>query len=131
MNIRTFAFLVSAFFLISCSTQADLTDPTIPDPNPDPGVETQGTQEDYINSSITYALSMFADVNACRDENVLISPYSLQTALYMTMNGTANSTLEEFQTALNVEQFLPSDLNAYHEDIAAALSEQLQTRRFL
>lgn len=88
---------------------------------PYPDIEDQGTLEDYINQSIEFGLNLFADVNADGDENVLFSPYSLQTALSIAMNGAANETLEEFRTVLNTGDFYPPSLNKQAETIAEML----------
>jgi len=121
MNLQPILILIlTAFLFMSCGKQVenDTIDNLIPEP------AEQGDLEDYIANSITYGITMLQDVNDCGEANVLISPYSLQTALYMTMNGAAGNTLEEFRQALNTGDFYPDGLNLYHEEIADKLSPQ-------
>jgi serpin B len=113
-------YLVSLLFaltitLIACDEQSvDNTSNDLPDVD----LSEQGDIDDYINTSLEYGLGMFQDVNEAEDEeNVLISPYSLQSALYMTMTGARGETFQEFSTALNTGDFLPNGLGTYYHDI--------------
>lgn len=107
-------FLVLLTFCMSCTKNND-TDLI---KNSDPDIETQGDIQDYRSQSINYGLSMFQDVIATGEENTLISPYSLQSALYMTMNGSEGQTLEEFRTALSVGNFYPNGLGSFYQELA-------------
>ncbi|MEQ1747163.1 MAG: serpin family protein [Saprospiraceae bacterium] len=57
-------------------------------------------------------------------ENVLISPYSIQTALTMATNGAQGSTLNEMLDVLGCENCSVSDLNTLHRDLNTLLTEQ-------
>jgi len=116
-NITLGLLLVSILLLISCGKEENEPAPITPDPE----IEQQGSLQDYIDTNISAALSLFSDVNDCGDENVLISPLSLQTAAYMTMTGAARQTLDEFRTAFSVGDFYSSGLNKYSAEVAEML----------
>lgn len=58
------------------------------------------------------------------DENILISPFSIQTALQMATNGAKDNTLEEILKALDCPGCSVSDLNRLHKNLTAILTEQ-------
>lgn len=103
--------------LISC--EPNVEDPII---QVLPEISQQGSMEDYQSMSIDFGLSMFQDVVDMGEENVLISPYSLQSALLMTMNGAEGETLNEFRDALNTQNFYPDGLREYYSILAEKLN---------
>ena len=111
--------LVLTFSLVGCERLGDNDEPIIDLEIPE--ISEQGNLEDYQSMSVDFGLSMFQDVVNQGKENVLISPYSLQSALYMTMNGAKNETLEEFRVALNTGNFYPNGLRVNYEDLAYSL----------
>ncbi len=113
-------FLSLGVILMSCDPK-NSEDPVNRGDDDFPTVESQGNLEDYQTMSIGYGLSMFRDVVATDDDNVIISPYSLQSALYMTMQGSDGTTLEEFRTALNTGDFYTNGLGTYYEQLAVKL----------
>lgn len=119
MKYISILFIAVGFFLVGCD-QTGGDDPKGEDPI-DPNIEEQGSIDDYELMSVDYGLSMFRDVIAAGEENVLISPYSLQSALYMTMNGAKTQTLEEFRAALNTGDFYANGLRTYYMDLADKL----------
>ncbi len=119
---------VTTFCLISCNRNIS-DDPVVEDPVL-PSIIEQGSIEDYQSMSIGYGLSMFQDVVATEEENVLISPYSLQSALYMTMHGAKSETLEEFRTALDVGDFYPDGLANHYQELAGLLHPMGENTNF-
>lgn len=57
-------------------------------------------------------------------ENVLISPYSIQTAINMAMNGARTQTLDAFLTLLDCDNCKVGDINALHRDLNTLLTQQ-------
>ncbi|MBK9338639.1 MAG: serpin family protein [Lewinellaceae bacterium] len=57
-------------------------------------------------------------------ENVLISPFSIQTALTMATNGAKNNTLAEMLDAMGCTNCSVADLNLLHRDLTTLLTEQ-------
>ena len=119
--MKNFASLLFALTItfIACDDNQVIENPN--NELPDIDISEQGDINDYINTSIKYGLGMFQNVVTEGEENVLISPYSLQSALYMTMTGARGETFNEFSTALNTGDFLPDGLGTYYSDIAEQL----------
>lgn len=57
-------------------------------------------------------------------ENVLISPFSIQTALNMANNGAQGNTLDEILTLMDCKDCAVADINARAADLATLLTEQ-------
>ena len=57
-------------------------------------------------------------------ENVLISPFSIQTALQMATNGAKGNTLEEILKAMDCPGCSVDDLNGLHQDLTTILTQQ-------
>ncbi len=67
----------------------------------------------FVNSQMRLAVELFqASVNEGKDENVLISPLSIQLALAMTANGAAGKTKAEMEALLGGDIKL-EELNEY------------------
>lgn len=76
----------------------------------------------FRNSQMCLAVELFQSaVTASKDENVLLSPLSVQLALAMTANGAAGQTKEEMETLLGGEITL-EDLNEYLYSYVKSLS---------
>ena len=70
------------------------------------------TDDVFAKASTQLALDLFkAAIAEDEDENVLVSPLSVQMALAMTANGAAGKTLEEMETVLGGIKI--ADLNRY------------------
>jgi len=114
-TLQKFSFLlVAALFLFSACNNSD--DPT------DLPQESTGDATDFQKMVIDYGLSTFQNVIAEGEENVLISPLSLETALYMTMNGSNGKTLEEFRVALKADKFYPPEMNSNYKSLIEKLA---------
>jgi serine protease inhibitor len=57
-------------------------------------------------------------------ENILISPFSIQTALNMATNGAKGNTLQEILELMDRSDYSISDLNHLHNDLTTLLCEQ-------
>ncbi|MCW5921496.1 MAG: serpin family protein [Saprospiraceae bacterium] len=57
-------------------------------------------------------------------QNVLISPFSIQTALTMATNGAQGVTLGEMLSLMGCENCAVNDLNPLHRDLTQLLSKQ-------
>lgn len=57
-------------------------------------------------------------------ENILISPFSIQTALNMAINGAKGKTLLEILELMGRPDYPISDLNRLHNDLTTLLCEQ-------
>ncbi len=72
--------------------------------------------EDIVNAQMNFAAELFKEsVKQSENENVLVSPLSVQLALAMTANGANGKTLSEMQSLLCGDALL-TDLNGYFEE---------------
>lgn len=58
------------------------------------------------------------------DENILISPFSIQTALLMASNGAKGNTLNEIRNMMNCPDCSVADLNTMYKEWSTLLTEQ-------
>lgn len=80
--------------------------------------------EDILNAQMNFAAELFKEsVKQSENENVLVSPLSVQLALAMTANGANGKTLSEMQTLLSGDALL-TDLNGYFEEYLLNLSSE-------
>lgn len=91
------AVTVAAPIMISCekSSQQDLpTEPVT--------ISTEPYQKEIIDSANTFALGLFSSTldDVKGSGNVLISPFSVSTALSMTLNGAAGQTFQDMRRTL-------------------------------
>ena len=91
------AVTVAAPLMISCekSSQQDLpTEPVT--------ISTEPYQKEIIDSANTFALGLFSSTldDVKGSGNVLISPFSVSTALSMTLNGAAGQTFQDMRRTL-------------------------------
>ena len=97
------AFLTSSIILISCEKSA--TNVESNDPGELKYITTEVYQKELIDSANSFAFNLFrpilADING--SENIMISPFSISSALSMTLNGAANGTLKDMKKALRLE----------------------------
>ena len=71
--------------------------------------------DEISDSSIRWGLKSFqaiADNPLCQNENLTVSPISLQAALYMALNGAQNNTESEMAETLELGEIIPNDHNA-------------------
>lgn len=57
------------------------------------------------------------------EENILISPYSVQTALFMAQNGAQGNTLDQMLGLMNASNSSVPALNAAHKQLNALLTD--------
>ncbi|MEZ4986121.1 MAG: serpin family protein [Saprospiraceae bacterium] len=70
-----------------------------------------------------FAIRLYKKVHALADEseNVFVSPFSISTALAMTMNGAAHETLDEFETTLGLQGMTSTQRNASFQTLQNVL----------
>jgi serpin B len=79
-------------------------------------------QATLVTSENSFAFDIFHKVNqGAGDQNVIISPLSLSSALSMTVNGAANGTRDSILKALRVSDISIDDLNKSYKDLTEAL----------
>ena len=77
-----------------------------------------------INPMINFGFKSFLEINSQSDteENILISPLSIETALYMSMNGAIDRTFEEMLNALECEGLSRSEINQNYSEFQKVIA---------
>jgi serpin B len=79
------------------------------------------SQQEFVYGSNQYSFSFLASCYKYKDENIIISPFSLNSALSMTVNGAAGSTKQAMLKAMGFEDGSIEDLNNHYRDFSSAL----------
>ena len=111
-NIKKTLFMIlisSMIILISCE-KSDTND----QPGEPVNITTEVYQKQVIDSANKFAFDLFkpvvADVKGT--ENIMISPFSITSALSMTLNGAARETFEAMRKTLGLEDKTLEQINA-------------------
>ncbi|MEM6842936.1 MAG: serpin family protein [Bacteroidota bacterium] len=111
-----FLFLAS-LPLIRCSEDPIATEPNLPDLRP-----VSGAAETLVETSNAFSIDLFKAIQQQKpDENIFISPLSVDIALHMTVNGASGETKEVMKETLGVADLGDEEVN----DAAKSLTEQL------
>ncbi len=73
-------------------------------------------------ASNNFSMRFFDAVCKQYDDNILVSPFSMQIALSMTANGAAGETKDEMMKTLGYENFTSEDMNSYNKMVTETLS---------
>jgi serine protease inhibitor len=120
-RLNSFAALclatVAAGFLISCSKSED----NLPK-DPVPVILTQD-QVSVVESGNSFAFDIFKTIlqGAGENENVIISPLSISSALSMALNGASGSTRQAMLEALRLEGITPEVINDSYKSLTESL----------
>ena len=120
--VRVLSVLLVALLLSGC-------DATGPQPNTaaaPPTVELTAAQQDVLDGTgTTFGLDLFGTLNEEKgaDQNVVVSPFSVSTALTMALNGARDSTRRALKQALGVSDHSMREINEAHRRLARALPE--------
>jgi serine protease inhibitor len=100
----TSASVLFLSLLVAC-TSCEKNSNTPVDPGDPVEIFTEIYQKEVIDSANSFAFDLFAPiVEASKgDENIMISPFSISSALSMTLNGAAGETYKAMVKALRLE----------------------------
>lgn len=104
---KTVFLLLFAFLLIACNKDQ-------PEPELRPAdFPISKTDSKIILAQNTFGHDMLKQLQADTDnsENIMLSAFSISTALSMTYNGAAGETAEEIKTVLNLEDLSAEEIN--------------------
>ena len=123
MYSATFSILLALFFSACDQNVPDYTQPTVRD----------STQEDLEDAMCDFGFKAFLQINQTSEENenILISPLSIETALFMTNNGALNETQRQISHTLEVEDIHPDQVNLHYQNLAAEIIEDATEETFL
>jgi len=101
--------LLSTLVIISSCEKSNTDDP----PGDPVDIFTEPYQKEVIDSANKFAFDLFKPViaDAKGTENIMISPFSITSALSMTLNGAAGETFEAMRKALRFEDKTLQQIN--------------------
>jgi serine protease inhibitor len=115
----TLAFsMVIIVILSSCKKESSKTIAGEPVP-----INLTANQISVVESGNLFAFNIFRKVveNAGENENVIISPLSISTALSMTLNGANGSTLGSMLSTLSLDSLTPAVINSSYKSLTQSL----------
>ena len=81
-------------------------------------------EKELVTSINTFAFDLIRDLAEHRpQENVFLSPYSINLALSMTLNGAASSTLSSLHDGLEHEVITPREINKAYSELTPFLQQ--------
>ena len=132
--MRELLFIIIVLSIAACSSD-DVQSPINPAPptTEDPSISEQGTIQDFQQAMVDFGFKSFLTINddSPADENIIISPLSIETALYMTSNGAVDETLEEMRMALELGDFFPSGINQFYSETIEQINNDTSDDTFL
>ena len=85
---------------------------------PEEGIEITDLEKSVTARGNTFALEIFPALNALQeDENILISPFSISTALSMTYNGARGETQNAMAEVLGFSDMSVDDVNQAYKNL--------------
>lgn len=101
---------MSSFALLSCNKN----DSHDINPGNPVAVSTEAYQKEVIDSSNRFAFDLFKPMlsETKGSENIMISPFSISSALSMTLNGASGETLDAMKKALGLEEKTVEQINS-------------------
>lgn len=115
LTIRLFSFLFVLASITACNKE------TSPNGNPVSPATVAKTAE--MNQALAWKIFNAEQKNR-PDENILISPFSIQTALFMATNGAKGNTQNEILALMAADGESPEALNPAMKDLTILLAEQ-------
>ena len=114
--MKTIRLLLLAFFAGILFVSCEDNDGGNPEPTPPLQIESNAKMVAQGNA---FAMKLFAVANAQNpdDENVVLSPLSLNMALAMVWNGANGETKTAIQTAMGMDDYAPESVNEYFKTI--------------
>ena len=96
-------FLSLLLALYSCEKNSNKDQPI--DPGDPVTIPIEIHQKEVIDSANKFAFDLFQPIlaDAKGDENIMISPFSITSALSMTLNGASGTTFEAMKKALRLD----------------------------
>ncbi len=132
--MRELLFIIIVLSIASCSSD-DVQSPINPEPpvTEEPGISDQGTIQNLQQAMLDFGFKSFLTIHddSPEDENIIISPLSIETALYMASNGAVDETLNEMRQALELGNFFPSGINQFYSETIEQINNDATDDTFL
>jgi len=116
---RSLILLLFPILFANCS---DNSEPEVPDP--------AATITEITESSILFGLNAIKTLSEdpeLQNVNLVISPLSIEAALYMTLNGAEGNTESQMANALEFGNIVPNGHNQPFEELVQKLTEENET----
>jgi serine protease inhibitor len=112
------SLMAISLIIFSCNKKTVEILPVDPVP-----INLTANQMTLIDSANSFSLDIFKKVlsNAGENENLIISPLSISSALSMAMNGANGSTRDAMLEALRVSNLTPDAINSSYKNLSQAL----------
>ncbi len=115
-NITLIFGIVLSTLIISC------TDSDTPEPKPIDLRALTPEEKLVVSSSNNFAFELFSQLNSTHeDDNMFISPFSVSTALSMTLNGANGETQTAMMEALELEDLSVAEVNEAYKELSSML----------
>lgn len=134
-----YTFILAGCMLIACDKENNNVDQPVLPPEPDPApevpsietyprikIELNESEQQIVNTTNSFAFSLYKQLqNAPKEnnENILLSPFSLNIALAMLANGTQGDALKEITDATGLKGFSINELNSYYQKMTEGLKK--------
>lgn len=115
MNKSFFIALLAAIMVWQCDTATEDNSPSLP-----AVADVEKVAE--MNQALGWRL-FHEEQQAQPGENILLSPYSVQTALFMAQNGAQGSTLAQMLDLMDGADYAVADLNTAHKALNKLLTQ--------
>jgi len=111
-SIIVLSFLAVGICLPSCKNDNESGNSTYPDPIK---IDLSTTEVQMANESQDFAVNLFSAIHELEsnDDNIVISPLSLNMALAMVWNGANGETKQAIRQAMGMGDYQQSDVNDY------------------
>src|SRR3990170_6154656 len=112
---KIIVFISTVVLLLSCH------DESIQPDNPPNLAALSASEQSIANASQRFALKLFSAVRDPGSENIFISPFSVSTALAMTLNGAGDETRQSILETIDFGDYSADELNAAYRNLSAQL----------
>ena len=115
-SIFVLSFLIVGIFLTACENETGQGNNNSPGPIE---INLSATELQMAGESQNFAANLFSVINGLKanDENIVISPLSLNMALAMVWNGANGETKQAIQQAMGMGDYPQSDVNDYFKKL--------------
>lgn len=114
--------LILCMFLLACSC-SDNDTPSVDNPGEKLKIELDAQQRSICEKGNDFARKLLLQTTE-ENENVLLSPLSLQVALGMLANGANEDAYNEIVTTLGMADYSLTELNDYHRKLTSAIADE-------
>lgn len=135
------SFITSLLSFTALSISANATLPVVPNQNTDNNIEQNinTAQEETWRDSIktindafqSFGFELFSAVDKSASKNVVFSPFSVQHALCMLMNGAKDNTLAEMKEMMKISDYSLNTINELNRDTRTKIESLTDIRSVL